>query len=45
MDDKSGEIMERAELACIGRSESKTDRPAWGCRREARSWFQRRGEA
>jgi len=45
MDDESGEFMERAELVSIGRSESKMKRPARGCRREAGSWFQRRGEA
>ena len=27
MDDESGEFMERAELACVGRSESKMERP------------------
>jgi len=35
MDDESGEFMERAELVCVGRSESKMERPARGCRREA----------
>jgi len=34
MDDESGEFMERAELVYIGRSESKMERPARGCRRE-----------
>jgi len=37
--------MEKAELACVGRSESKVERPARGCRTEAGSLFQRRGEA
>ena len=27
MDDESGEFVERAELACVGRSESETERP------------------
>jgi len=27
MDDESGEFMERAELVCVGRSESKMERP------------------
>jgi len=35
MDVESGELMEKAELACIGTSESKMERPARGCRREA----------
>jgi len=35
MDDESGEFMEKAELACVGRSESKMERPARGCWREA----------
>ena len=34
MDDESGEFMERAELVCIGRSESKMERLAQGCRGE-----------
>jgi len=42
---ESGEFIERAELVCVGRSESKTERPARGCWSEAASWFQRRGEA
>jgi len=37
MDDDSDEFMERAELVCVGRSESKMERPARGCRREAES--------
>jgi len=37
MEDESGEFMERAELLCVGRSESKMERPARGCRREAGS--------
>jgi len=37
MDDESGESMERAELACVGRSESKMERLARGCRSEAGS--------
>jgi len=28
MDDESGEFMERAELVCVGRTESKMERPA-----------------
>jgi len=27
MDDESGEFMERAKLVCVGRSESKMERP------------------
>ena len=34
MDGESGEFMERAELVSVGRSESKMERPARGCRRE-----------
>jgi len=45
MDDESGAFMEKAELTCVGRSQSKMERPARGCRREAGCWFQRRGEA
>jgi len=45
MDDESGEFMEKAEVACVERSEAEMERPARGCRREAGSWFQRRGEA
>ena len=39
MDDESGEFtcMERAELVCVGRSESKMQRPARGCQSEAGS--------
>jgi len=37
MDDESGEFMERAEVTCIGRSESEMERPSRGCRREAGS--------
>jgi len=37
MDDKSGEFMEEAELISVGRSESKMEIPARGCRREAES--------
>jgi len=37
MDDESGEFMEEAELVSAGRSESKMERPARGCRREERS--------
>jgi len=36
MDDECGEFMEKAELACV-RSESRVERPARGCRREAES--------
>jgi len=28
MDDESGEFMETGELTCVGRSESKMERPA-----------------
>jgi len=28
MDDENGEFMERAELTCVGRSESKMEKPA-----------------
>ena len=35
MDGESGEFMEEAELVSVGRSESKMERPARGCRREA----------
>jgi len=45
MDDENGELMERAELVSVGRSQSKMERLAQGCRREAGSWFQRRGVA
>jgi len=45
MDDERGEFMEKAELVSVVRSESKMEKPARGCRREAGSWFQRRGEA
>jgi len=41
MDVESGEFMEKAQLAYVGRSESRVERPARGCRREAGSWFQR----
>ena len=34
-DDESCEFMERAELVCVGRSESKMERPARDCREEA----------
>ena len=37
MDDESGEFMERAELVCVGRSESKMERPARGCQNGAGS--------
>jgi len=37
MDAESGEFMEKAELAYVGRSESKVERPARGCQREAGS--------
>ena len=37
MDDESGEFMEKAELAYVGRSESKMERLARGCRREGGS--------
>ena len=37
MDDESGEFMEEAEVVSVGRSESKTERPARGCQREAGS--------
>ena len=37
MDDESGKFMERAEVVCVGRSESKMERPTRGCRREAKS--------
>jgi len=37
MDDESGEFIEKVELACVGKSESKMERPARGCRREAGS--------
>jgi len=30
MDDESGEFMERAEMVCVGRSQSKMERPARG---------------
>jgi len=29
MDEESGEFMEKAELVCVGRSESKMERPAF----------------
>jgi len=35
MDDDSGEFMEKAQLACIGSSEFKMERPRRGCQREA----------
>jgi len=35
MDDESGEFMEITELTCVGRSQSKMERLARGCRREA----------
>jgi len=37
MDDESGEFVERAELVCVGGSESKMERPARGCRSEVGS--------
>jgi len=37
MADESGEIMERAELVCVGTSESEMERPAGDCRSEAGS--------
>ena len=37
MYDEGGEFMEEAELVSVGRSESKMERPARGCRREAGS--------
>jgi len=37
MDDESGAFMEEAELLSVGRSGSKMERPARGCRREAGS--------
>ena len=37
MDDESGEFMEKAELVCVGRSESEMEVLARGCRREAGS--------
>jgi len=37
MDDESGEFMEIAELVCVGRSESKVERPARGCQSETGS--------
>jgi len=45
MDVESGEFIEKAELAYVGRSESRVERLARGCQREAGSRFQRRGEA
>jgi len=45
MDDENGKFMERAEQTCVGRSESKMERSARGCRTEARNWFRTRGEA
>ena len=37
MDVERGEIMEKAELAYVGRSESRVERPARGCWREVGS--------
>jgi len=37
MDVESGEFMEEAEVVSVGISESKIERPAGGCRREAGS--------
>jgi len=37
MDDESDEFMERAELICVGRSESEMERLAQDCRSEAGS--------
>jgi len=35
MDDDSGEFMGRADVVCVGRSQSKMEKPARGCLREA----------
>jgi len=46
MDDESGESMEpMEEVPLIGLGESELERLVSGWRREAVSWFQRRGEA
>ena len=43
MDDESGESMEE-EVPLAGTGELESGRLVWGWRREAGSWFQRRGE-
>ena len=46
MDDESGEFMELVEEVPLKElTDAKVERLVRGWRREARSWFQRRGEA
>ena len=46
MDDESGELMELMEEVPLKElGDAKLERSVHGCRREAGSWFQRRGQA